>query len=573
MFSSICFPKAPTYVIKKIALFTFVLLSIATLIALIFSPKLFDYIELRIAAELQKSDASFQYASIRPGFSGEWTVMIRKPVFKWSQQERDLEFKSDQIQIRVPFRLLFGKRVVISEIRAENSQITIRRKNELIIDAQRTMQALTDSSERESGNASHTVEKSLPISIQQITIHNGELRFEISSNSELKIDQIDGVIKDPLVERQMHAKGKLRVAGNEQNSTFDMRVNRNEKNELILQESSLDINLSDMDEVKMYAMLTKQQVFPLKHLLGEASWKITEMALDDQDWENAAQQLNITKANFYFENHPESLQDVTIRARQANQKFDVSLQDATWSDGKLAFEFQASPSETMGKSGYDAQIQLQVDGIVVEKAIVPKEDRSPFMSGLFYAGFKGGGQVETFDQFPYKISGDGRVVLDQGAIQNLNILRTIFEKLSSVPSVGSAVMSRIPIRFQDAMNRGYTSFARVEFPVRYQDGRLFLNQIPFISEGFSASVSGWLDLSGHIVLRAYISLDDELTWNMMQAAPALQYIVSGDGKLGLAVDIYRSSQGIQLKFDLQPLISRAVQQVGSELLSKALKGF
>lgn len=551
---------------KKFILFIiacFTLLAAAVWIA---APKAVQLLESKLQNSLAQSGAKLTYRSIQPGFSGEWTATVRDPEFTFSDSGRDIKFVSDSIKISMPVLFFSGGRAVISDITADNPRIDLR----LYEPGANPNFAGADSSRVHPENKPAAP---LPVRIQKIRIKNGEVHCRLKTGRNAVIQQINAVIKDPLAEKQLNIEGHLRIFGKNPNASFDIAVSRSPSGELVMHHSELKADLSDMNETSLFSVFTGQTSMPFSELGGELSWSAKKIPLNPGIWEQADYEAEIKGASVVFKNHPEPVQNADLTIRQEDRTLALKVEHASWAGGVMSLDFRQTPYSSESSGLKDARLAFQSDGIRIERVSPPKGPYTPYVSGLFFAGFQGNGRIRTVEELPYAVVGDGMAALDQGVIQNLNILRTIFDRLASVPSVGASIASAIPPKYQNALNRGYTSFARAEFPVHYQAGKLYLNQVPLISEGFSASASGYVDIAGNLFFRTYLSLDDELTWHMMQAAPALQYIVSESGKLGLGVDIFGSSRGIQLKVDLQPLLSRAVQQVGSELLSQALKRF
>lgn len=551
---------------KKIILFIIACFALLAAAVWITAPKAVQQLEAKLQSSLAQSGAKLTYRSIKPGFSGGWTAMVQGPEFTFNDSGREVKFVSDSIKISMPVLFFSGGRAVISEIAADNPRIDLR----LYEPGMNPNFNATDSGRVNPENKSAAP---LPVRIQKIRIQNGEVNCRLKNGRNAVIQQINAAVTDPLIEKRLSVNGNFKIFGKNPNVSFDIAVTRSSSGELMMHHSELKADLSDMNEASLFSIFTGQTSMPFSELGGELSWSVKQIPLNPGVWEQADYEAEIKDASVVFKNHPEPVQNADLTVVQEGRTLGVKVEHASWAGGTMSLDFRQTPSGSESSALKDVKLAFQSDGIRIERVSPPKGPYTPYVSGLFFAGFQGSGRIRTLEELPYAVVGDGMAALDQGIIQNLNILRTIFDRLASVPSVGASITSAIPPKYQNTLNRGYTSFARAEFPVHYQAGKLYLNQVPLISEGFSASASGYVDIAGNLFFRTYLSLDDELTWNMMQAAPALQYIVSESGKLGLGVDIFGSSRGIQLKVDLQPLLSRAVQQVGSELLSQALKRF
>ena len=235
----------------------------------------------------------------------------------------------------------------------------------------------------------------------------------------------------------------------------------------------------------------------------------------------------------------------------------------------LRFTGRLTPPSASHPGSVD-RIQLTLEGVPLDQ-VLPAHPSEPRLLGRLTATLQG--EAATLDPTAWAkaVSGSGRVQLADATIENLNILRAVFEKLSMLPGLVERLQARLPESYQAKFAANDTVLAPIDLSMRLEEGALRFDEVQLGTETFQLIGTGRIGLDGTTDIRSTLRLDRELSAAVISSVNELQALANRTGELEIPVSIQGPMSRLAVLPDLNYVASRVVVTKAVDLLGEFLK--
>ena len=164
------------------------------------------------------------------------------------------------------------------------------------------------------------------------------------------------------------------------------------------------------------------------------------------------------------------------------------------------------------------------------------------------------------------LSGEGSVSVTQVKLRNINVLRTVLDKISVIPVLAQKVERGLPERYKQKLEDKDTTLSDIKLPVMLLNGQLAVNNAVIEADEFIFYGSGEVGFDSAYTVEGSFLIPQELSASMVTQVPELQYLLNTDNQIYIPLKI--SGRAGQPNFIVdsgyitkQLLINQAKQQL------------
>ncbi len=208
-----------------------------------------------------------------------------------------------------------------------------------------------------------------------------------------------------------------------------------------------------------------------------------------------------------------------------------------------------------------------VSGVDLER-LAPASQGEPQPSGLLTLNIKGDFWGTDPVRLQQTLSGQGEILIKDGKIRNLNVIREIMQKLSIVPGLVKRLQERLPASYQEKLERRDTLFAPIQIPFVLASGRINFPEIQIFSESFAITGNAQFDLAkNYLTAPMTLVMDPDLSAAFIRSVEELQYLTDRDGRLAVPFLAQGVAPDIRVQPDIPYITSRLAVAKTQEVLS------
>ena len=262
--------------------------------------------------------------------------------------------------------------------------------------------------------------------------------------------------------------------------------------------------------------------------------------------------------------------DAMIRHIALNQPMDVELSAALAAEHpNLHVRGHLTPPSP-GQSGSLEDAQLSLEGVPLDQ-LLPSNPQEPHLRGKLSATLQG--HVATLDpaQLTQTLSGSGQFKVADPVLVNLNLLRTVFARISVIPGLVEKLEARLPSEYQTKFSAADTVLSPIDVAVRVESGALRFDDLNLRTETFRLTGSGWVGLGGAVPIRSILRIDPTLSEVLISSVKELQYLTTTNGEIEMPLVIQGQAPQLAVLPDLNYLTSKLFATKVQDLLNNFLQ--
>jgi len=316
-----------------------------------------------------------------------------------------------------------------------------------------------------------------------------------------------------------------------------------------------------------------QEVFPemksaglQKPLKGQSKVTIERFAASGQGLGDLALQGTLRDGQIALAAVPVPVREIKADFQMTKEVLTISDFSAGLSSGNVAIKGRIENYMTHPESAFDVAIQRLPLGELLPP--FEKEVRfSGLMNGQAHLRFQG------FDpqQLGQSLSGPVHLQVDDGKLENLNILRLVLERMSIIPDLVDKIYVNLPEKYRDQLQRNETVFEQISSDLTADKGTLVIEDSRVVADTFTAEAEGRLDPQMNINLSAALSIPEDLSLSMIRSVAELQYIAAEDGRIVISFQRYQGPiSAFRIMPDMEYLTKRILVNRGGQEIERLL---
>ncbi|MDD5504306.1 MAG: AsmA-like C-terminal region-containing protein [Candidatus Omnitrophica bacterium] len=290
-----------------------------------------------------------------------------------------------------------------------------------------------------------------------------------------------------------------------------------------------------------------------------------------KDMSAGAKGLNRLVSHGQLKEGEVKFKELLLPIKNIDAEFDLTENDFTMDSaqaaigkGKAFMGFKMQDYAGAKNFAFSARL----DGIDLSEAL----DQSRFgvrVEGLVNGNIRINGRGEDLSSF----TGNGKLEAKEAKLVDLNVLKTVLDKMSFLPNAYSQIADNLPERYKAILQDKDTQINKASAELKISDGLILFDPVLIEAEEFIFSGMIRSGFDQKYSLEGKVVVPNELSGAMTQSAPLMQYLLNQDGNI--SIPVYVTGQGAakpvisvtQTAFDIG---KNALLLEGKRQLAKAL---
>lgn len=183
-------------------------------------------------------------------------------------------------------------------------------------------------------------------------------------------------------------------------------------------------------------------------------------------------------------------------------------------------------------------------------------------------------ELPTLDQAELfrMLSAEGDVHLNNFVIENVNILRTVFDKFSMLPGLVQRLEANLPPEYLQKLNARDTAFAPVHVPVKLQSGVLLLDNVDLKTDVIHLTGRGQVAvLTQSLAMQTVLSIDSTLSEAIIRRINELGGLANASGELEVPVAIQGRVPQLAVLPDVNYIASKVIVRKAIDIIGGLLE--
>ena len=224
-------------------------------------------------------------------------------------------------------------------------------------------------------------------------------------------------------------------------------------------------------------------------------------------------------------------------------------------------------------AGQDFQFDLNADKLSL-KDLIAQEQLPVKMEGLIAAKGQVKGHGFTPEALRTNLVGNANAVISQAKLKDMNVLKTVLDKISVIPGLSESLQSGLPENYRTKLAQKDTVFSDITVPVTIVNGRIVISETQIISEDlFIFKAQGDAGFDGSFSMEGSFLIPRELSLAMVAASSQLQYLLNQDQMIYIPLKVNGlAGAKPQFKVDARYMTKKIIENQGQAQLMKLLGG-
>jgi hypothetical protein len=263
--------------------------------------------------------------------------------------------------------------------------------------------------------------------------------------------------------------------------------------------------------------------------------------------------------------------DATVTDIVPGRPMDVRVQAAVGGDApNVRFSGRLTLPEG-SQPGSLRQFALHVDRLTLELVLPRAAAGEPHLTGRLSTSLDGDAASLEPAALALAASARGTVRLEEPIVENLNVLREVFQQLSMLPGLLERLNTRLPQTYRAKLDARDTVLQPFELPLELSGGALRFSGLSLQSDTFGLTGQGSVGLDGSLGVQAVLRVDPQFSEALIRSVEELRALTNANGELELPLTIQGRAPRLAVLPDLQYIASRVLTVKAVDALGRLLQ--
>lgn len=311
---------------------------------------------------------------------------------------------------------------------------------------------------------------------------------------------------------------------------------RREEQSIAFKDVAVETDLSTfaMAELKSSVVALKNASLPEK-LQGMFKMTITDAVAGSKGLVSLTSQGSLSGGAAKLKELSVPIQGLDTTFRLTQKDFTMDTIKASLGKGQIVAQVGLSDYLTSQNFTLSAEIKEIDFSEILNQAQAPVK-----VEGLVFGKLNAQGQGADTNS----ITGEGNFEVKQAKLKDLNVLKTVLDKISFLPNASSRIEASLPEKYKDKLNNKDTEINTITAPCKISNGVIVLDPISVEADEFVLSGKSQAGFDGKYALDGAFKIPAELSTAMVAGVPEMQYLFDEDKNISLPVHV--SGQGGQV---------------------------
>lgn len=246
---------------------------------------------------------------------------------------------------------------------------------------------------------------------------------------------------------------------------------------------------------------------------------------------------------------------------------DVLLDKAAASLAGGAVNLSGKIRDYAGEQDFDLKVLSQ--GLQLQQLI--RQDNSAIkIEGLL--GLKADLEGEGFSQAALEsnLSGSGNITLSNAKLKNINILRTVLDKISIIPGLEEKIEENLSGSFREKLTQTDTELSDADIPFVISGNRAIIKEIVLGADEFLFRGAGEAGFDGSFSLKGAFLIPQELSVAMVSVVQQLEYLLNNDNQIYIPIEVSGKAPALKISVDAEYIAKKILAHQAKSQLFRVL---
>lgn len=341
-------------------------------------------------------------------------------------------------------------------------------------------------------------------------------------------------------------------------------------NQIIISDLKASTDLSQilLSKIPVALPMTKGAILPAS-LKGKVDFTLAKLVAGQSGLSALAADAALTNGVLQFKELASEIKDIRGSALITQEKIVLNKFSGRIGQG----EIEGSGSIQDYLSGQDYIFEASAKNLNIQELIT--QDKSPVKAeGVLSSKMRLKGKGFSPQAFSSNLSGDAHILVEKVKLKNLNVLRTVLDKISVIPGLAEKFEASLPERFKNKLTEKDTVLSDIKFPVLIENGQCIVNNATFQADEFMFKGKAQAGFDGAFLLEGAFLIPEDLSKVMVTSVDKLQYLLNESQQIYIPLKV--SGRGADFKFSVDAeyiakkiIIDEAQKQI-YKILDKAI---
>jgi AsmA protein len=465
---------------------------------------------------------------------------------------------------------IFGKKVEISSIVINSPQVTIIRKKDGSINVQtiaKPAQAAKDLVKSSPATAAAAIPA---IMISAIKNLNGTVNFidySFDPPIRLEVKEVNAALSKVSLTQAFPFTVSAAVLSDKTNisiegkAQFDLKTNQVTVSEL---KGISELARILMARIPIELPMTKGAVLP-NSLKGSLNFNLNKIIAGPEGLKTLEGGVVLNNGSLQFKELASAVENIEASAKITEKNIVLDKASAGINEGLITASGSLEDYQALQKYSASVDIKdLELQGLL-------SQDKSPVkVEGIASGKIKIKGSGFSPDALKTSLSGNAEISVVKARLKDLNILRTVLDKISLLPGLAQRIEAGLPEKYKQKLIQKDTVLSDIKLPLVIESGKLLIKDLSIGADEFLFKGSAQADLSGTYSLEGSFMIPQDLSASMVSQVSELQYLLDENKQIFIPLKISGKTAEIRFNLDSQYIAQKLVQNQLKQQIFKAL---
>jgi hypothetical protein len=182
------------------------------------------------------------------------------------------------------------------------------------------------------------------------------------------------------------------------------------------------------------------------------------------------------------------------------------------------------------------------------------------------------GSGSQLPQIKQSLKGEGSLVLENGALKNVNVLWELLSQITLFPGLTEFLQQHTAeTPFEELLKDPHTSFEKAKLQLKIENGRAIFDTVSLQHEAYSLFASGAADFEGGVNFTGNLKIHQEMSEHLIKKVREVMILANRRGELEIPF-LYRGPLATAKPWpDVANLARQVVSTQSAEILQKGLE--
>ncbi len=420
-------------------------------------------------------------------------------------------------------------------------------------------------------HAATTTTAALPLLINLVLIEDGVLwlrDFGSTPPRELQIADIDARLTNVSAIGPIQCQLRLAAFSTQQNISFSGSVvPPSTTHPASIQDVRLEIDTDNLQLDALGLWIPTLEEVGLKRLKGQLVATVDRVDISPAGLRNITGQLLLDGGTIAIAQLNSALERLTLVADVHGDRLELEHLSAHVGDGLVSVTGTVTELHTQPLASIDSTLE----GLLLDQLLLNTAADQPQLRGKLSGSFHGTARGVSWPQVSQSLAGDAQVELNDGVVENLNVLREVFDSLSMLPGLVQRLHARLPVEYQAKLEATDTVLEPILLQATASDGIFTFEHFRVATDTLVLEGTGQLTLDGALIADTILRIDPILSAALVRSVQELQALTDESGHLQIPVIVEGTLPQIAIRPDVDYVISHVLATKAQDLIGSVLR--